>query len=168
MKIATRRLLLRDFVPDDLAALAAYHADPRYRESYPPGEDRPDELLQRFLTWAAEKPRRNYQLAIDRHGLIGCVGVRTEGPGHAEFGIELAPAEWKKGYATEAARAILAFGFRDLGLEEIRAVSSPQNDRAARLVQRLGFRRIDADGRIEWRLDQGAFFGGRSDASETS
>lgn len=57
----------------------------------------------------------------------------------AEFGIELAPRWWGHGYATESARAILGFGFRELGLQEVRGVSVTENARVTSLAQRLGF-----------------------------
>lgn len=65
MEIITARLLLREFVDRDLPALLAYQADPRYAEFWleeaPSGHGR--QLLEPFRCWAAERPRRNYQLA---------------------------------------------------------------------------------------------------------
>ena len=148
MEIVTKRLLLREFVPDDAPAFTAYHADPRNAEFYSPVEAEPGharELLRTFQRWAAERPRRNYQLAVAErpapHEVIGCCGLRGEGlaAGVAEFGIEFAPHSWGYGYATEAARALLAFGFRELGLDEVRGVSVSANVRVVRLVRRLGF-----------------------------
>jgi RimJ/RimL family protein N-acetyltransferase len=77
--------------------------------------------------------------------LIGCCGVRGERleVGNAEFGIELDPRWWGRGVATEAARAILGFGFRELGLEEVRALSVTENSRLSRLVSKLGFAVLD-------------------------
>lgn len=149
MKLTTERLLLRDFTPGDRTALLAYHADPRYTEFYGPGEGGPEQvarLLDLFLRWQSERPRRNYQLAIVEPALspdpLGNCGVRMEGQesGTAEFGLELAPACWGRGIATEAARAILGFAFRDLALRRIVGISVTQNERVARLVTRLGFR----------------------------
>lgn len=171
VEITTTRLLLREFIDGDLPALAAYQADPRYAEFWP--EDAPlghsRQLLETFRGWAAERPRRNYQLAVAHldlpHEMIGTCGLRGHGldAAAAEFGIELAPHSWGHGYATEAARAILGFGFRDLGLLEVRGVSVTENSRATEMVSRLGFTRlgrqpgpawIDARGwsQTEWQL----------------
>jgi [ribosomal protein S5]-alanine N-acetyltransferase len=67
MEIVTDRFVFRDFVEKDSPAFAAYHADPRSLDLYgdepaKPGHAR--ELLELFKSWAEERPRRNYQLAI--------------------------------------------------------------------------------------------------------
>lgn len=132
-----------------------------------PGSAR--QLLDVFRGWAIEQPRRNYQLAItllqpehtppdaphdlpaeEPHAnasassgerVIGSIGLRSEGLAarHAEFGLELAPDAWGHGYAAEAARAFLTFGFRDLDLIDVVGVSVSANLRVARLVRGLGF-----------------------------
>jgi ribosomal-protein-alanine N-acetyltransferase len=152
MEIITERLLLREFVDDDLPALAAYQVDPRYGEFWPepapPGQRQ--RLLATFMGWAAERPRRNYQLAIAHivspQQMIGTCGLRADerGATTAEFGMELAPGSWGHGYATEAAEAILNFAFRDLGLLEVRGVAVTENVRVSELVSRLGFTRLSS------------------------
>ncbi|UBF24339.1 GNAT family N-acetyltransferase [Kovacikia minuta CCNUW1] len=132
MEILTKRFILRDFVQKDEPAFLAYHADPRYAEFCSPEEVSPDfthKLFQRFMQWATEVPRCNYQLAIvdrcDRE-LIGCAGLRldSDAAGQAELGIELAPQYWGRyAYAIEIGKALIDFGFRDLGLEEIIGLS---------------------------------------------
>jgi RimJ/RimL family protein N-acetyltransferase len=160
--IATPRLLLREFTPEDLPAFRTYRADPRYGEFYGPregSEQRSIELFALIRRWAREQPRRNYQLAIVRSGdLIGCGGVRTLGlpRGRAELGLELGPRWWGLGYATEAARALLCLAFVDLGAEEVRATTAPANARAGRLILRLGFERVATHrARAEWKLARG-------------
>lgn len=145
--LQSHRLLLRDFVAADVTAFHAYRSDPRYAEFYEPGVVARDEsrrLVERFAAWAAERPRRNFQLAIvERRSarLIGCCGLRTRGlpHGYAEFGIELAPERWGQGLAAEAARVILDLGFNRLGIEEVLCVSVTQNVRLAALARSLGF-----------------------------
>lgn len=147
MEITTERLLLREFMEGDLPALVAYQADPQYAEFWP--EEAPQvharALFGMFRRWADERPRRNYQLAVARlqapQELIGACGVRGQGldVGTAEFGIELAPQWWGHGYAIEAARAILGFGFRELGLQEIRGLSVTENARVTKMAPQLGF-----------------------------
>jgi ribosomal-protein-alanine N-acetyltransferase len=147
MEIFTKRLVLREFTENDVKALVAYHADPMYAEFWPDEvpTDHARQLFDLFRRWARERPRYNYQLAVallhSPHELIGNCGVRSQGleAGRAEFGSELAPQWWGKGYAMEAARAILDFGFCELGLREVRGVSVTENARATRLVVQLGF-----------------------------
>jgi RimJ/RimL family protein N-acetyltransferase len=62
-----------------------------------------------------------------------------------EIGWRLAHEHWGRGYATEAARAALAFGFRDLALEEIVSFTVPMNRRSRRVMERLGMTRSAAD-----------------------
>ncbi len=151
LELAGARVLLRDFVPADGPAFARYRSDPRCLAFYAADAGAPGasaRLLERFIAWAAERPRRNYELAIlegdpDREParLIGCCGLFAGRlpQGYAEFGIELAPERWGRGLAAEASRLLLDFGFRSLGLAEVRCVSVTQNERIARLLARLGF-----------------------------
>jgi RimJ/RimL family protein N-acetyltransferase len=163
VEIITERLLLREFVEGDLSALVAYQADPRYAEFWleeaPPGHGR--QLLDKFRGWATEGPRRNYQLAVAQIDspteLMGSCGIRGHGldATTAEFGIEFAPQSWGHGYATEAARAILAFGFRELGLLEVRGVSVTENWRVTEMVSRLGFTRLGSQPGPAWMKARG-------------
>jgi ribosomal-protein-alanine N-acetyltransferase len=164
VELITERLLLRDFTLEDRAALLAYQGDPRYREFYGPDEGGPEataELLAMFLAWQAEEPRQNYQLAIVERAAspapIGCCGVRQKGfeAGVAEFGLELAPQRWGRGFASEAARAMLTFAFKELGAREILAMTVTQNQRIARLLERLGFSACGTRAGPGWMSERG-------------
>ena len=164
MEILTPRLLLRDFTAADLPAFLTYQTDPRQAEFYGPDEVGPEQargLFQRFLDWAAEVPRRNFQLAIaERDGsgeAIGSCGVRLQGcePGTAEFGLEIASGHQGRGFATEAARAILAFAFDDLGVREVLGTTVTENDRVQRLVARLGFTKVETRPGPDWMRARG-------------
>jgi len=164
VEITTPRLLLREFTAADLPALVDLEADPRYREFYGPGETGPDftrSLLDRFLAWSAESPRLNYQLAVTRREdpttAIGSCGVRLHGcaPGMAEFGMGIAAQHWGQGLASEAARAMLEFAFRDLGLREVRGITVTQNTRVQHLVTKLGFTRVETRPGPDWMQARG-------------
>lgn len=175
MEILTRRFLLRDFLPEDAPAFEAYHADPRSLEFYSAEQataGHAGELLDFFRGWAAEQPRRNYQLAIVRRDatqtLVGCCGLRTADavPGTAELGIELAPDYWGRyKYATEVLQSLARFGFDELGLQEIFGSTVSANRRIVRLLESSGATTIvgttpswmSAKGwtRVEWRLARG-------------
>lgn len=150
MEIATRRFILRDFIKEDEPAFFAYHADPRYAEFCAPEEVAPShtrEILRLFKQWEFEYPRRNYQFAIvdcrnSSPELVGCCGLRREEyeSEQAELGIELAPQFWGRyAYAIEVSKALIEFGFHDLGLKEIRGICVSANLRVTRLAQRYGF-----------------------------
>lgn len=148
MEILTGRFTLRDFVEADRAAFVSYQADPRARAFYGPGEPEPEQtarLFETFRSWALERPRLNYQLAVvqraEPHALVGCCGLRCAKaePGEAELGIELAPAYWGcYGYAVEIGRALLDFGFETLGLSAISGSTVSANGRVQRLAKWFG------------------------------
>jgi RimJ/RimL family protein N-acetyltransferase len=133
MELRTERLTLREFVPGDWERVLAYQRDPRYLR-FNPWEERTESdvraFVQGFITGQQVNPRRSYQLAITRRSdgwLIGNCGVRIKNyEGRiGDIGYELDPLEWGQGYATEAAGAMLAFGFDSLGLHRIWPIASP-------------------------------------------
>ena len=148
MEITTRRFLLRDFVDADRSAFLRYQADPRNQEYYGPDEATPghaERLFETFQAWASELPRHNYQLAIAQRRepftLLGCCGLRGAecDVGEAELGIELAPDYWGRyGYAVEVGRALLEFGFGELGLQVISGSTVSANTRVVRVAEWFG------------------------------
>ena len=148
MELRTERLLLRDFAEDDWRPMLAYQNDPRYLRFHD-GDRRsePDVwlLVDRFRDWRAETPRHRWQLAITLAGtgeMIGNVGIRKPAPEAriAETGYELAPAHWGRGYATEAARAMLGWAFGELGLHRVHAHCVAENTGSVRVLEKLGMR----------------------------
>jgi RimJ/RimL family protein N-acetyltransferase len=116
-------------------------------------------FVQMFLGYQREQPCYRFQLAIVLRAesrLIGNCGVRKKGPDafEADMGYEIAPPYWGRGYATEAARAILAFGFDELKLHRISATCLADNLASARLLEKIGMR-------LEGRLRENERFKGR-------
>lgn len=72
---------------------------------------------------------------------VGCCGLRPYDldRGIAEIGVHLLPEAWGKGYAQEAARAVIDYAFGDLGLQALFAGHNPNNTASAALLQKLGF-----------------------------
>lgn len=96
---------------------------------------------RRWTVWLRGENRR-----IGRCGLFR---VMTEAApealrGQHEIGWTLAEAFWGKGYASEAARAVIEFGFASLGHPVIFAQTSDSNRASTRLMERLGFVRTPA------------------------
>ncbi|HMM40328.1 MAG TPA: GNAT family protein [Thermomicrobiales bacterium] len=148
MRIETERLVLREFVPDDWRAMARYWADPRYSRFYPERDDSDAfvrMLVDRFVAAQSDDPRRAWQLAIVEQAggpMIGNCGIRVNDParGEANIGYELNPDYWGRGYATEAARAIVTFGFDDLSLHRIWADCIADNTASSHVMEKLGMR----------------------------
>jgi len=151
--LVTKRLLLRPWREEDLPAFAALNADPEVMEFMPKRLDRSesDALARRM---GDEVLRQGYgQWAVEVPGVAGFVGFVGLSPpsfeAHftpcMEVGWRLARRHWGQGYATEAARAALAFGFGTLGLDEIVSFTVPANLRSRRVMERLGMTRSPAD-----------------------
>jgi RimJ/RimL family protein N-acetyltransferase len=151
--IQTPRLQLRPWRDEDLAPFAELNADPRVMEFFPKALDRPESDMAAarirehfarhgFGLWAVEVPG-----VADFIGFVGLAIPRFEA--HftpcVEIGWRLAREQWGRGYATEAARAVLSFGFRDLGLDEIVSFTTMANRRSRAVMERIGMSRSPAD-----------------------
>ena len=112
-------------------------------------------VVTRFVAQQGHQPRTTFQLAIVRRSdgrVIGHCGIgkHTASMCEAEIGYELAPHAWGQGYATEAARALVGFGFAELDIHRIAARCVADNVASARVLEKLGMRR---EGRVrghEW------------------
>jgi RimJ/RimL family protein N-acetyltransferase len=143
--LRTERLVLRRWRPDDRAPFAALNADPRVMEWFPApmntaeSDAVADRIEQHFQDtgwglWAVE--------IIDANPFIGFVGLgpseSTLGFPSVEIGWRLAAEHWGHGYAPEAAREALRFGFEDLLLEEIVSFTSVGNAKSRRVMSKIG------------------------------
>ena len=151
--LTTERLILRRWRPADWQPFAALNADARVMEYFSGvlSREESDALakhidehfeLHGFGLWAVEVPG-----VAPFAGFIGLSVPRFEA--HftpcAEVGWRLAAAYWGCGYATEGARAALAFGFGELGLREIVSFTVPENLRSRRVMEKTGMTRNPAD-----------------------
>jgi len=147
------RVRLRRWREQDRVPFAAMNADPRVMEFFPGTLSRAesDALADRIEAHLRE---RGFGLwAIEAPGIapfIGFAGLsvpRFDAPFMpcVEIGWRLAVAHWRKGYATEAARLALAYGFDTLELPEIVAFTAATNLRSRAVMERLGMHRDPAD-----------------------
>ena len=148
--IATERLLLRPFETSDLDALFAIHADEanaRYLYNEPRTRAQTEELLERKRAgsavgaegeWlsAAAMLRATGELVADV-SLLWASELHRQG----EIGFIVHPAHHGRGYATEAARPLLAFAFETLGLHRVYGRLEARNVGSARVLEKLGMRR---------------------------
>jgi ribosomal-protein-alanine N-acetyltransferase len=164
MELLAPRLVLREFEANDWRAVLNYQTDVRYTRCYPPAERSEREaraFVDRFIAWQAEEPRIKYQLAITLKAegrLIGNCGLRmTEAGAHeAELGYELNPDYWGRGCVTEAAAALVEWGFAQLGLHRVWAWCIAENERSARVLERLGMRPEGRQREKVWMRDRWA------------
>jgi ribosomal-protein-alanine N-acetyltransferase len=152
--LRTKRLILRPWRDQDVAAFAALNADPevmaemggpRSRADSEAAAPRIREYFEAhgYGVWAAELP--------GVESFIGFIGLAVPGfeaffTPCVEIGWRLARAYWGHGYATEGARAALDFGFEKLGLGEIVSFATTTNLRSRRVMERIGMtRRAEED-----------------------
>ncbi len=158
MILTTDRLILREFNENDWQPILAYQSDPRFLRYYQwdtRTESDVRAFVRGFITWQQMQPRAKYQLAITlRAGgaLIGNCGIRKKESADpiAEIGYEIAPLHWGAGYATEAARALVAFGFEQLRLHRIWAWCIAENAASARVLEKVGMRQEGRQREREW------------------
>lgn len=152
-RLETERLILREWRADDREPFAAMNADPRVVEHLSRALDRAesDAFIERIeARWAADG---HGLWAVERRAdgrFIGFTGLTPPTFEAAftpcvEIGWRLAPDAWGAGYATEGARAALAFGFERLGLDEIVSFTVPDNVRSRAVMERIGLTRDPAD-----------------------
>jgi RimJ/RimL family protein N-acetyltransferase len=145
-ELRTDRLLLRRWLPSDRTPFAALNADPRVMEHFPAvlTREKSDALVARieagfdrhgFGLWALEIPN-----AASFAGFVGLSvpGLEAHFTPCVEIGWRLGAEYWGRGYATEAARAVLTFGFEPLALPEIVSFTVPGNVRSRRVMERIG------------------------------
>jgi ribosomal-protein-alanine N-acetyltransferase len=142
--LETERLILRSFGEDDVATFFELSQDPdvvRYV-----GDRRVPTLQEAWrgvAGWLGHWALRGYgQWAIEERGsgrLIGRAGIinPAEWPG-PEVGYLLGRAWWGHGYATEAARAAMDWGFREIGFDELISLIDPANAASIAVATRLG------------------------------
>jgi ribosomal-protein-alanine N-acetyltransferase len=162
MRITTPRLTLREFREDDVPTMAAWWAMSDYRQLYPELDDVDGavrELVGRFLHAQQTEPRLIWQLAMttqENDQIIGNCGIRVDDPvlRQANIGYELHPDQWGQGYATEAAQAMLRFGFTRLNLHRVWAECVADNTGSAHVLEKLGMRREAHFREHQWYRDR--------------
>ncbi len=146
IQITTPRLYLRQWQPEDRPAFAALNADPLVMR-YFPGPLSPsasDELARRLQGLIQERGWGCWAVEIPGTvPFIGFVGLHVPSANLpfspcVEIAWRLAADFWGKGYASEAADAVLRVGFEQLGLDEIVSFATATNHRSIAVMQRLG------------------------------
>jgi RimJ/RimL family protein N-acetyltransferase len=140
------RLVLRDFALDDWPAVHAYSVRFEVFRFQTWGPNTPEEsrgYVEAQIAHAHTQPRSDYTLAMvltETRELIGACGivVRSRQQRSGELAYVVHPDHWGHGYATEAARLILRFGFATLSLHRIFATCDPRNTASAHVMEKIG------------------------------
>lgn len=164
MMLIGESVLLRNFRTDDWTAVQAYAQLAEVSQYAPWGPNTQQDsksYIELSLELGATLSRHAFNLAIELRGdgrLIGGCDLKIVSMPfrRGQIGYALHPEHWGRGLATEAARLLLAYGFRDLGLHRIEATCDPRNLASARVLEKAGLiaegtRRQDVLVRGEWR-----------------
>lgn len=145
LPLETERLRIRPYRENDAVGLHEVFGSPevmRWTPS-PPSKDVAEtaERLGRTMAFTARQPAGLGLWALELRestellGQVGLFPVEGKGP-DVEVAYELAPRAWGRGYATEAARALVDYGFREIGLDRIVALILPDNVRSRRVAEK--------------------------------
>jgi RimJ/RimL family protein N-acetyltransferase len=152
--LETPRLMLREFVPGDVDALAAVIGDPETMKHYPAPFDR-----AAVVDWI-ERNRRRYEadgfglwaMVLKGSGeLVGDCGLIRQdlnGTSEIEIGYHVRRDLWGRGLATEAARACRDYGFANLPVDRLISLIRPENLPSRRVAEKNGMRITEE---ISWR-----------------
>ena len=152
-RLTTARLLLREWRDEDRPPFAELNADLRVAEFLGQPLDRgaSDALVDRIIAhWASDGHGLWAVERLEDGQFLGFTGLaapsfETAFTPCVEVGWRFAATAWGHGYATEAARAALRFGFEDLDLDEIVSFTTAANARSRAVMERLGMTRDPTD-----------------------
>ena len=143
--LETLRLDFRALVADDYADLRTLDQDPRVMRFIADGKPRPPEAtassLRRFIRYPSLYAGLGvwYATRRDTGAFVGLfVLVYCDRSLDIEVGYRLDPQAWGQGFATEGARAIVQYGFDDLGLHRIIGVTHRDNLASQRVLLKAG------------------------------
>jgi RimJ/RimL family protein N-acetyltransferase len=146
--IETKRLLLRPLTLGDVDALVALHDDPEVAR-FIKRLERPAAEARLRLAEREWRERGHGMFAVlDRVSgrFLGRAGLKYwDQFDETEVGWALRRDAWGHGFATEAARACLDWGFASLEVRYLTAMIHPQNEASIRLAHRVGMSRLRAD-----------------------
>ncbi len=144
--IETKRLILRAWQESDLAPFAEINACQKVCEFLPKqlSREESDALVQRLQGHMDKHGYSFFAVELkEANEFIGFTGLFYPSfDAHftpaVEIGWRLSSSHWGQGYAPEAAKAALNYGFYEVGLEEIVAITVPDNMKSRRVMEKIG------------------------------
>ncbi len=148
--LTTERLLLRAYQKEDWERVHIYGVDPdfsKYEMWGPNSVEDTHKFIADMVAQSESNPRYKFDFAVclkENGLLIGGCGIRreTEFSQVANLGWAINPEFQGRGYATEAAKALIEFGLRELLLSVIYATCDTRNAPSFRVMEKLGMKRV--------------------------
>ena len=143
-QLETERLVLRDLAESDARALFQNYSDEDIAKNFLDAPLTDMEQAVQFIEAFKAEFRQGEAItwAVALRGtneFIGTCSYMVEANSCAEIGYDLSKAHWGQGLMSEAMRAIIEYGFDELGLQKMKADTLSENTRSVNLLERLGF-----------------------------
>ena len=142
VRLETDRLILRNYRESDLGDLQAYFGNEevaKYEDFYPMNED---EIIDLTAEWRNMDNRLVAELKGEQR-VIGSIGYWIDDDGDYSIDFDFNPEYGKKGYATEAGQELVRYLFQSIGIEKLYGDCDIRNENSWKLLERLGFQRIE-------------------------
>lgn len=143
-ELRTERLLLRPFHSGDVDDVFAYASNPEWSRYLPVPDPYTRRDAEEFVAGCIlVDGERRFEWAVVHDGRVsGGVSLTIRRTGVAELGYSIARPLWGQGLTTEAARAVIAHAFEELGLVRIQAFADIRNAASWRVMEKLGMKRV--------------------------
>jgi RimJ/RimL family protein N-acetyltransferase len=145
--LETDRLVLRHLSTDDAEFVLALLNEPSFIRYI---GDKQVRTLDDARAYVVDGPVKSYatygfglnlvELKSDRTPIGICGLLKRDALPHPDIGFAFLPDYWNQGYAFEAAAAVMQHGRETLGIEQVLAITTPDNESSARLLGKIGFR----------------------------
>ena len=141
--LRTPRLLLRPYRSDDVDDVLAYASDPEWNHYLGLPEPYTRRSAEEFVSsMVLADWETNPMWALVHEGRVcGGINLTTRGRDQVELGYSIARPLWGQGFMTEAARAVIDYGFQSMGLARIYSFANIRNKGSWRVMEKLGMRR---------------------------
>jgi RimJ/RimL family protein N-acetyltransferase len=148
LPIVTERLVIRRYTHDDIPDVLGLASHPSFARLISENIQATEEEIRKYIdlqnSYQPFEKDKVFELAVERKEdgkVIGLLGMICQDHRQGEMGWGLGVEHRGQGYATEAARALMDYGFNSLGLHRIHADTSTDNLASWRVMERLGMRR---------------------------
>ncbi len=144
--LTTRRLILRPFDVDDCDSLLEITQEPDIFRYFPTKTPWDMDKVERAIRYQSDHWNRHhyglFAITARKDGqLMGWCGLEyLPDTNETEVGYLLGHAFWGKGYASEAAKASVKFGLREMGMKQIIGLTDPANFASQRVLEKCGLK----------------------------